>query len=66
VLLDAGTDKISVIEVIQALTNLKLRAAKELSESPEATIERGISEGEAEQYKRNLEAAGATAKAERS
>jgi len=54
-----GTNKIQVIKVVRALTDLGLREAKDLVESaPNAVVKEGITKEEAEDVKRQLEEVG--------
>ncbi len=56
-----GENKVSVIKVVRALTGLGLKEAKELVESAPSTIKEGVSKDEAEDVKKQLEEAGASA-----
>ncbi|MDR2635657.1 MAG: 50S ribosomal protein L7/L12 [Campylobacteraceae bacterium] len=58
-LLDAGANKINVIKAIRALTGLGLKEAKDASEQTPSTIKEGINKADAEEAKKQLEAAGA-------
>jgi len=60
VLKDFGGQKIQVIRVVRALTNLGLKEAKELVESAPKPIKQGLPKAEAEDVKKQLEEAGAT------
>lgn len=51
--------KIKVIKEIRALTNLGLKEAKELVEKSPVVVKAGVSKGDAEAMKKQLEAAGA-------
>ncbi|NWF69936.1 MAG: 50S ribosomal protein L7/L12 [Chloroflexi bacterium] len=58
-----GPKKINVIKVVRQITNLGLKEAKELVEGAEnapATVIEGVSKENAAEYKRLLEAEGAT------
>lgn len=59
VLVSAGASKINVIKEIRAITGLGLKEAKDMSEKGGA-LKEGISKDEAEKFKAQLEAAGAT------
>jgi large subunit ribosomal protein L7/L12 len=56
-----GANKVSVIKVIRAITGLGLKEAKDMVEGAPATVREGVSKDEAEEIKKKLEAAGATA-----
>jgi large subunit ribosomal protein L7/L12 len=56
---EAGPKKIEVIKVIRQLTNLGLKDAKELAETPNAKFLEGVSKEAAEDAKAKLVAAGA-------
>jgi large subunit ribosomal protein L7/L12 len=60
VLKDVGSQKIQVIKVVRALTDLGLKEAKEAVESAPKAIKEGISKEDAEDAKKKLEEAGAT------
>jgi large subunit ribosomal protein L7/L12 len=57
---DVGAKKIEVIKVIRQLTNLGLKEAKELAESPSAKVLEGVSKEAAEDARKKLAEAGAT------
>jgi large subunit ribosomal protein L7/L12 len=59
VLLDSGANKIQVIKVIRTITNLGLKEAKTLSDTPPQPVKAGIPKEEAEKIAKELEAAGA-------
>jgi len=59
ILQDAGANKIQVIKVIRTITNLGLKEAKTLSDTPPQPVRTGISKEEAEKIVKELEAAGA-------
>lgn len=61
VLKSFGDNKISVIKEVRAITGLGLKEAKELVESAPKTLKEGVEKAEAEEIKKKLEAAGATA-----
>ncbi|MES2141534.1 MAG: 50S ribosomal protein L7/L12 [Pseudomonadota bacterium] len=56
---DVGANKINVIKVVRAATNLGLKEAKDLVESASPAIKEGIPKAEAEALKKQLEEAGA-------
>ncbi|MDR1487682.1 MAG: 50S ribosomal protein L7/L12 [Deltaproteobacteria bacterium] len=55
-----GTQKINVIKEVRAITALGLKEAKELVETAPQTVKEAVSKEEAEKFKKQLEAAGAT------
>ena len=55
-----GSNKVSVIKAVRAITNLGLKEAKELVEGVPANIKEGVSKEESEEIKKALEEAGAT------
>jgi large subunit ribosomal protein L7/L12 len=57
---DVGAKKIEVIKVIRQLTNLGLKEAKDLAESPSAKVLEGVGKDAAEDAKKKLAEAGAT------
>ncbi len=59
VLVETGPKKIHVIKVIRQLTNLGLKEAKQLAETPGAKVLEGVSKEEAEKAKEALEKVGA-------
>jgi large subunit ribosomal protein L7/L12 len=59
VLTEAGSNKISVIKEVRAITGLGLKEAKELVESAPKSVKDGASKDEAEEIKKKLEEAGA-------
>jgi large subunit ribosomal protein L7/L12 len=61
ILKDAGAKKINVIKVVRALTGLGLKEAKAAAEETPSTIKEAVSKEEAEEAKKQLEEAGATA-----
>lgn len=60
VLKDVGSQKIQVIKVVRAITNLGLKEAKELVEGAPKAVKEGVEKGEAEDIKKQLEEVGAT------
>jgi large subunit ribosomal protein L7/L12 len=61
VLKDAGANKIQVIKVVRALTNLGLKEAKDLVEGAPKTVKENASKDEAADAVKQLTEAGATA-----
>ena len=59
VLKSAGEKKVEVIKVVRAITGLGLKEAKDLTEAGGA-VKEGATKEEAEKFKKDLEAAGAT------
>jgi large subunit ribosomal protein L7/L12 len=57
-----GANKINVIKVVRAATNLGLKEAKDLVESAPKEIKTGLSKEDAAKLKKELEDAGATVK----
>src|SRR5438309_11300387 len=57
-----GANKINVIKVVRAATQLGLKEAKDLVEAAPKEIKTGISKEDAEKLKKELEDAGATVK----
>ena len=55
-----GSNKVSVIKTVRALTGLGLKEAKEAVEGAPTTIKEGVPKEEAEEVKKQLEDAGAT------
>ncbi len=55
-----GSNKVSVIKAVRALTSLGLKEAKDLVESAPASVKEGVNKDEAEEAKKALEEAGAT------
>ena len=60
VLKDIGAQKIQVIKVVRALTDLGLKEAKEAVEAAPKAIKEGVSKEDAEDAKKKLEEVGAT------
>lgn len=60
VLTACGPNKIQVIKEVRAVTNLGLKEAKEAVENVPTTLKEAVSKGEAEEFKKKLEAQGAT------
>jgi large subunit ribosomal protein L7/L12 len=61
VLTAAGDKKINAIKAVRAITGLGLKEAKAAVEEVPTTLKEGISKEEAEEIKKQLEEAGATA-----
>ncbi|ODS22603.1 50S ribosomal protein L7/L12 [Candidatus Endobugula sertula] len=61
VLTSAGDKKVNAIKAVRAITGLGLKEAKEMVESAPAVIKEGASKEDAEEVKKQLEEAGATA-----
>lgn len=61
VLVAFGAQKIGVIKEVRAITGLGLKDSKDLVEGAPKPVKEGVSKGEAEEIKKKLEAAGATA-----
>jgi len=55
-----GEKKVEVIKAVRAITGLGLKEAKDLVESAPTTVKEDVSKEEAEKFKKDLEAAGAT------
>jgi large subunit ribosomal protein L7/L12 len=61
VLKDGGSQKIQVIKVLREVTGLGLKEAKDMVDAAPKTVKEGLKKDEAEDLKKKLEAAGATA-----
>ena len=61
ILKSIGEKKINVIKEVRGITGLGLKEAKEAVESAPKAIKEGVSKEEAEEVKKKLEEAGATA-----
>jgi len=61
ILTSAGDKKVNAIKAVRAITGLGLKEAKELVESAPAAIKEGVSKDDAEEAKKQLEEAGASA-----
>ncbi len=59
VLKSAGEKKVEVIKVVRAITGLGLKEAKDLTEAG-GTVKEAVSKADAEKFKKDLEAAGAS------
>ncbi|MAM70087.1 MAG: 50S ribosomal protein L7/L12 [Gammaproteobacteria bacterium] len=60
VLTAAGDKKVNVIKAVRAITGLGLKEAKDLVDGAPSPIKEGASKSEAEDFKKQLEEAGAT------
>ena len=60
ILKEVGSQKIQVIKVVRALTDLGLKEAKDLVESVPKAVKEGIVKEDAEKVKEQLEGVGAT------
>lgn len=61
VMSDFGGNKVAVIKAVRGITGLGLKEAKEMVEGVPATIKEGVEKAEAEDIKKQLEEAGASA-----
>jgi len=61
ILKSAGEQKINVIKVVKEVTGLGLKEAKDLVEGAPKPVKEGLKKEEAEEIKKKLEGAGATA-----
>lgn len=61
VLSSIGEKKVNIIKAVRAITGLGLKEAKELVDGAPSTIKEAASKGDAEEAKKQLEEAGATA-----
>lgn len=61
ILKEAGAKKINVIKAVRSITGLGLKEAKDAVESAPSTLKEGVSKEDAEEAKKLLEEAGATA-----
>jgi len=59
ILKDAGAKKVDVIKAVRAITGLGLKEAKDLTEAG-GVLKEAVSKEDAEKFKKELEAAGAT------
>ena len=55
-----GGNKVAVIKAVRAITGLGLKEAKDTVEGAPSTIKEAVSKGDAEEFKKQLEEAGAT------
>ena len=60
VLTDAGAKKINAIKVVRAITGLGLKEAKAAVEEAPTVLKEGVSKEEAEEFKKQIEEAGAS------
>ncbi len=60
VLTDAGAKKINAIKVVRAITGLGLKEAKAAVEEAPTTLKEAVSKEEAEEFKKQIEEAGAS------
>jgi large subunit ribosomal protein L7/L12 len=60
VLTSFGSAKVQVIKAVRTITGLGLKEAKDAVEGAPSTIKEGASKDEAAEFKKQLEAAGAT------
>ncbi len=60
VLTDAGAKKINAIKVVRAITGLGLKEAKTAVEETPSVLKEGVSKEEAEEFKKQIEEAGAS------
>ena len=61
VLTSAGDKKVNVIKAVRAITGLGLKEAKGMVDGAPSTVKEGASKDDAEEAKKQLEEAGATA-----
>ena len=64
VLKASGASKLNVIKVVREVTTLGLKEAKDLVDGAPKTVKENVKKEEAEEIKKKLEAAGATAAVE--
>ncbi len=57
---EIGSNKIGVIKVIRTITSLGLKEAKDMVEGAPIAVKEGISKADADNFKKQLEEAGAT------
>ncbi len=60
VLASIGSNKVSVIKAVRAITGLGLKEAKDMVEGAPQTVKEGASKEDADKFKKDLEEAGAT------
>jgi large subunit ribosomal protein L7/L12 len=60
VLTSFGSNKVAVIKAVRGITGLGLKEAKEAVEGAPTTLKEGVSKGEADELKKQLEEAGAS------
>ena len=56
-----GDNKVAVIKVVRAITGLGLKESKDMVENTPATVKEGVAKEQAEEFKKQLEEAGANA-----
>jgi large subunit ribosomal protein L7/L12 len=61
ILTSAGEEKVNAIKAVRAITGLGLKEAKTMVESAPAAVKEGVSKADAEEVKKQLEEAGASA-----
>ncbi|MFT6189659.1 MAG: large subunit ribosomal protein L7/L12 [Candidatus Endobugula sp.] len=61
ILTSAGEKKVNAIKAVRAITGLGLKEAKTMVESAPAAVKEGVSKADAEEVKKQLEEAGASA-----
>ena len=59
-LTDVGDKKINIIKIVRTITGLGLKEAKELVDRAPSKIKESVAKAEAEDFKKQLEEAGAT------
>ena len=60
ILKSTGEKKVEVIKAVRAITGLGLKEAKDLVEGAPQTVKDAVSKADADKFKKELEAAGAT------
>ena len=55
-----GSNKVAVIKIVRAITGLGLKDAKDMVEGAPVVVKEGVAKDEAEDFKKQLEEAGAT------
>ncbi|MGA7298046.1 MAG: 50S ribosomal protein L7/L12 [Rhodanobacteraceae bacterium] len=60
VLASIGSNKVSVIKAVRAITGLGLKEAKDMVEGAPQTVKEAASKADADKFKKDLEEAGAT------
>lgn len=60
VITNHGEKKVEVIKIVRAITGLGLKEAKDLVEATPGVVKEGVSKKDAEDFKKQLVAAGAT------
>ena len=63
ILAGAGDNKVAVIKAVRAITSLGLKEAKDLVDGAPKPIKEGVSKAEADDFKKQLEEAGASVEA---